>query len=174
MKKSILLLSAILICSCASRNVSTDIANTETKTAVTEVLKEETTSNMEKQKESTESDKTTVKNDVFETEEDVNPIDASKPVTKTVTTEGNTTKTVWENANVNSKSKSDKSTSINEKMIKNFEIEISSLKTLLEAQKKLLMEEREKNKYKKTEVINLLWLLLLLIIPFGYWVYKTR
>lgn len=172
--KKILLLSAIILCSCASRNVSTDITKTESKTAVTESLKEETTSNTEKQKELTEIDKTTVKNDVIETEEDLKPIDTSKPVTKTVTTYGNTTKTVWENANVISREKTDKS--ISEKQTDKNEIakENSEVKTESESNTDKKESVKSKEKTKETEVISLWWFLLLLIIPLGYWVYKTR
>jgi len=173
MKKSILILSAIILCSCASRKVNTEIKKTETKSELTANVKEETTANTESNKESTESDKTTVKNDVTETEEEVIPVDNSKPVTKTVTTDGNMTKTVWENASVKSRSKTDKSTS--EKETDKKEVAKETSKTNYKSE--LAIETKEntstKEKSKHTEVISLWWLLLLLI-PFGYWVYKKH
>lgn len=172
--KKLLLLSVIILCSCASRKVSTDITKTETKTDVTEALKEKTTSNTEKKKESTEIDKTTVKTDVIETEEDVKPIDASKPVTKTVTKDGNTTKTVWENANVTTIAKTDKSVSEKQTYKKETAKEKSEAKTKSESKTDKKESVKSKEKTKETEVISLWWLLLLLIIPFGYWVYKTK
>jgi len=171
MKKSILLLSAIILCSCASRKVNTEIHKTESKSELTEVIKEETTANTENKKESFTSDKITINSDISEVEEDVKAIDPLKPVTKTVTKDGNTTKTVWENANVTSKTKSDKSVSNIHSDKKETASQAESINHKLESAIRQKEETNIKSKSKKTEVFSLWWLLLLLI-PLGYWLYR--
>lgn len=171
MKKSILLLSAIILCSCASRKVNTEIKNTESKTEVKAVIKEETATITENTKESVTADKTTINNDVSEAEEDVKAIDPLKPVTKTVTKEGNTTKTVWENANVTYKTKSDKSVSNIESDKKETDNKKESINHKIESEIGKKEETNIKSKSKQTEVVSLWWLLLL-IIPLGYWLYR--
>jgi len=171
MKKSILLLSAIILCSCASRKVNTEINKTESKSELTEVVKEETSTNTENKKESVTTDKTTINSDISEVEEDVKAIDPLKPITKTVTKDGNTTKTVWENANVTSKTKSDKSVSNIHSDKKETASQTESINQKLESEIRQKEETNIKTKSKQTEVVSLWWLLLLLI-PLGYWIYR--
>jgi len=171
MKKPILLLSAIILCSCASRKVNTEINKTESKSELTEVLKEEISTNTENKKESFTTDKTTINSDISELEEDVKAIDPLKPVTKTVTKDGNTTKTVWENANVTYKAKSDNSVSNIQSDKKETAIQTESINHKLESAIRQKEETNIKTKSKQTEAVSLWWLLLFLI-PLGYWLYR--
>lgn len=171
MKKSILLLSAIILCSCASRKVNTEINKTELKSEVIAVVKEQISTDTENKKESVTIDKTTINSDISEVEEDVKAIDPLKPVTKTVTKEGNTTKTVWENANVTYKTKSDKSVSNIQSDKKETASQAESINHKLESAIRQKEETNIKSKSKQTEVFSLWWLLLILI-PLGYWLYR--
>ena len=171
MKKSILLLSAIILCSCASRKVNTEINKTESKSEVIAVVKEQTSTNTENKKESVTTDKTTINSDVSELEEDVKAIDPLKPVTKTVTKEGNTTKTVWENANVTYKTKSDKSVLNIQSDKKETASQTESINHNIASTIRQKEETNIKTKSKETEVVSLWWLLIL-VIPLGYWIYR--
>ena len=155
------LLIGLSIISCGTRNVK--------KTEIKEEIKTETEISA-KTDITTESDKKTdtkTESDVSESLENLTPINPDKPMKKTVEEKDGKKITTWENATVNSGTKTDKSKkskSINEVVKSDFKGE-TDFKVIAESKK---TDESKITESDKGFTFNLNWLWLLLI-PLGFW-----
>lgn len=157
----------LFLISCGTRNTK----KTEIKEEINTEIEASTKTDIK-----TETDKKTdtkTESNISESLENLTPINPDKPMKKTVEEKDGKKITTWENANVNSETKTDKS--------KKSESTDESVKTDSNAETKIKASEEIKktDESKITEsdkgfVFNLNWLWWLLI-PLGlWWLYKTK
>lgn len=155
------LLTLLWMTSCGTRNTKKTDIKEEIKTEVEASTKIQETTN----KDSKTETKTAA--DVVEQNENLSPVDPTKPMTKTVEEKDGKKITTWENANVNYNSKIDKS------------IKTEALQENTQTNSKSETDFKASGETKKTDEIKQtgsdkgfalnLWWILLLLIPLGLW-----
>lgn len=160
-KNILIIILMFMIFSCGTRNTKKTEVKEEIKTEI------EASTNTEVSEISETKTETKTDNDVVDQSENLTPIDPSKPMTKTVEEKDGKKITTYENANVSSGTKTDKSKKAETKN------EIAKIDSKSKSDFKAVQEVKKSDMAKVTESNKgfsfSLWWLLLLLIPVGIW-----
>lgn len=161
------LLTLLWMTSCGTRNTKKTEVKEEIKTEI------EASANVEESTNTETKTETTTAADVVEQNENLSPVDPSKPMTKTVEEKDGKKITTYENANVSSSTKSDKSTKAETKQ------ENSTKDSKAQMDFKATAESEKAEDVKVTESdkgsVFSYWWLLWLLVPLGLWkIYDIR
>jgi len=172
-QKLSLLFLVFMLLSCGTRNTKKTKYEESIKKELALKTEENHSSDKQTETEKQTDTKKEVSADVKQLEEDLAPIDPTKPIVKTETKDGNKTITTWENANVNNKTKTDNYKSTEE--INTKEKSTEQEKTAGSSSTKLNEKEDEKKSEFNKEIERTsgfpwwtLWFLLIIPIYIGY------
>jgi len=157
--------------------------NIETSAKTTAVIEKDVQNDIHNQTDIVAENEKKVENNVVEENENLEPIDPTKPMTKEVVIEGNKTTTKWENAKVNNGKKTDNTVSEEKSNLndKSLFTDNSRTKDLFDFNQNLNYKREDEtssetsNKETDAQRGFSFWWLLLLVIPLGlylWWRYR--
>ena len=162
---TILLTSGIW--SCGTRNTKKTAVKEEIKTKIEASAKTEVATVTDTKTEAV------TQNDVVDRSENLTPVDPSKPMVKTVEEKDGKKITTWENAIVNSETKTDKSHK-NEKAEQIIETD-SKTETNFKSNQGIKKSDKEKVTESDKGFAASFWWLFLLVIPVAIWkIYQVK
>ena len=178
MKRLLLIVGLILLVSCGSRKTNKTKIESKLETNIDLTVDKKIENKETKQNDIAEVKKSEIQNNIEEKKTSAKPLDPKKPMkkTQTKTTIGNKTieENVWENAEITEESKIDNSKkTYQSEIIDKSKIESEKLEAE-KAKLKINNKKEDLDLIKNSEAkrgFNLLWLLFLLIIPLGIYIY---
>lgn len=165
-------------CSCGTRKVQKTETKESAKTELDLKIDENHTSEKETETEKTTEINKEVAADIKELNENLEPIDSSKPITKTESVKDGVKTTTWDNAKVINNTKTDKSKikEISAAEEKTNEKEKASGSSYVNLKKKDEVEKSTSDKGTESDKGwgFSWWWFLLLLVPVVWWLYKSK
>lgn len=175
MRKIVIIIAVIFgLLSCGSRKTNKSKTKDESKSKIEVQAEVMAAENSKVENNISENKSTATESNSEEKENHMKPVDPSKPMKKTETTDGNTKITTWENAEVIEKSKKEDSKKTEDSQLNDKSV-ITSGSTFEGSAELKRADERTSEKLEKNTEAQKgfsLWWFLLLIIPIGYYLLK--